>query len=163
MFPWSHPPCLSFLTAVRDPWASRGKGVIKTSHPGLSAPKSPPSACCLSVVWVFVWLYPLLQGASILRAEQCIDLHGIPGYLQMKIEKCRGSISPAPPVSKLFMYSRKSQRLMCGGGLCVRCFIVYPWVLDRIFGSCVPEQGFWQGDTWLAREENLREKGLQKV
>lgn len=63
-----------------------GKGVIKISHPGLSAPKSLPSACCLSVVWVSAWLYPLLQGASILRAEQCIDLHGIPGYLQMKIE-----------------------------------------------------------------------------
>lgn len=96
-------PCLSFLAAVRDPWVSRGKGVIKTSQSGLSAPKSLPSACCLSVMWVSVWLYSLRQGASLLRVEQCIDLHGIPGYLQMKLEKCRGSISPAPPLSKLFI------------------------------------------------------------
>lgn len=54
-------------------------------------------------------------------------------------------------------------RDISGSGLCMRCFIVYPWVLDRIFGSCVPEQGFLQEDTWLAREENLREKGLQRV
>lgn len=108
-------PCLSFLAAVRDPWASRGKGVIKTSQPGLTAPKSLPSACCLRVVWVSVWLYPLRQGASLLRVERCIDLHGIPGYLQMKIDKCRGGISPAPPLSKLFIYSRKSRRLMSLG------------------------------------------------
>lgn len=64
----------------------------------------------------------------------------------MKIEKCQGGISSAPPLSKLYLLEEITETdvfsNISGGGLCLWCFIIYPWVLDRIFGSCVPEPSF---------------------
>lgn len=68
------------------------------------------------------------------------------GYLQM---------NPHPNYSEEITET-DAFRDISGGGLCMQCFIVYPWVLDRIFGSCVPEQGFLTGRHMASKRREFK-------
>ena len=76
LFPWCPLPSLTLTillaSLTQESLSFEGRGLIKTSHPGLSAPSLSLSAHC-PLVGLCVNFY-LLREASLMRAERCTDL-----------------------------------------------------------------------------------------